>query len=151
IWRFGQTGKISWVRSVNSRSTESNSNSRITRSHIRFISAIPTVTSSRLRPTKSISDARPSVMSSEVETPLEIAQFDKAGNLARDLIRSLPIRSAFGVPVYLAAPSHSVLDFSRNGKHGTGRRQKSGSSQNQSVGLDIYKLSGSGVSKIWEL
>ena len=39
------------------RSAESNSNSRITKSRTRFISAIPMATSSRLRPTRSSSAA----------------------------------------------------------------------------------------------
>jgi len=35
----------------------------------------------------------------------------------RDLIRSLPVRSAFSLPVDVAAsPSRSILDYARNDK-----------------------------------
>src|SRR5437762_8572639 len=50
------------------------------------------------------------VMSSEVETSLALCLW-----MSRDLIRSLPVRSASGLPVYLAAfPGCSVLHFGRN-------------------------------------
>ena len=35
----------------------------------------------------------------------------------RDLIRSLPVRSAFGLPVYVGFPSRSILNFARNDKN----------------------------------
>src|SRR5262249_38263077 len=54
---FARTGKIFWLHSENSRTAESNSNSRITRLRTRFISAIPTVTSWRLQRTTWISGA----------------------------------------------------------------------------------------------
>src|SRR5262249_42512676 len=44
---FVRTGKIFSLHSANSKSAESNSNSRITRFHTRSIFAIPTDTSSR--------------------------------------------------------------------------------------------------------
>src|SRR5436309_8403021 len=49
IWRSARTGKIFSLRSENYKSAESNSNSRITKSRTRFISAIPTAISWRLR------------------------------------------------------------------------------------------------------
>jgi hypothetical protein len=55
-------------------------------------------------------------MSSEAETSLIIL------GVARDLIRSLPVRSTFGLPVYVAAspaaPFSTPLRFARNDKIG---------------------------------
>src|SRR4029077_16132944 len=47
IWRFALIEKTSWLLRVNSKSAESNSNSKTTRSRTQFTSAIPTGTSSR--------------------------------------------------------------------------------------------------------
>src|SRR5215470_7363325 len=48
-WLFARTGKIFSQRSANSKSAESNSNSKTTKSHTLFISATPMATSSRSR------------------------------------------------------------------------------------------------------
>jgi len=53
------------------------------------------------------------VMSSEVETSLILRQWKRS----RDLIRLLPARLAFGLPVYLAAsPAARFLHFGRKDK-----------------------------------
>jgi hypothetical protein len=56
----------------------------------------------------------PLVMSSEVETSLDFP----AAEIARHLIRSLPVRSASGLPVYVAAspaaPFSTALRSARN-------------------------------------
>ena len=61
------------------------------------------------------------VMSSEVETSLDVY----ATGMTRDLIRSLPVRSASGLPVYVAAspsaPFSTALRSARNDKLAGGR------------------------------
>ena len=150
IWRFARTGKISSGRSANSKSAESNSNSKITKSHTRFISAIPTATSWRLRRTTSSNAAHPAlfVMSSEVACqavascegwrhPAKLPQSYATGFL--DFARNDRLRQFF-----------CFFRCERDTVHCDRLLALNAESEGSIDGSEICELSGSGVPKIWE-